>query len=148
MPTPEQRPEIKYKGKGRPHLETVNGLTEPAARLLGMNASNLTKYIQHHPRCQEAQRQARARMGDFTESKAFELIGEKHWPAIQYYLSTQCKDRGYVLPKGTTLGGDTMNNVVIGSVVVVPIKSGEFVSGPDADGANEILDGVTVEKLN
>jgi hypothetical protein len=66
-------------------------------------------------------------MGDFSESKMFELIGEKHWPAIQFYLSTQCRDRGYVLPKGTALNSDVSNTLMIASVVVNAVPSGKFV---------------------
>jgi hypothetical protein len=147
---PEIRPQIRYKRRGRPHLETVcdalakaHGLVEPAARLLDMDAGNLTKYIQHHPRCQEVKRQARAKMGDFTESKQFELIAEKHWPAIQYYLSTQCKDRGYVLPRGTALNAESTTNVtMIGSVTVTAVESGKFI-GPT--GVLEEGDGPVIE---
>jgi hypothetical protein len=77
-------------------------------------------------------------MNDFTESKMFRLIDREHWPAIQFYMLTQCRDRGYTLPKGTALGGDTTNNVVIGSVTITPIKSGDFLAGPDRDGSNEL----------
>jgi hypothetical protein len=128
-----ERPQIKFR-KGRPQIDIVcqtllecHGLLYPWAAKLDMTPGNLSTYIKHHPRAQEARRQARAKMGDFTESKAFELINEKHWPAIQYYLSTQCRDRGYVLPKGTTLGGETTSNVVISSVVVNAVPSGTFV---------------------
>jgi hypothetical protein len=110
-------PQIKYR-KGRPQIEIVcqtlldcQGLLYPTAAKLDMTPGNLSTYIKHHPRAQEARRQARQKMGDFTESQQFQLIREKHWPTIQYYLSTQCKDRGYILPRGTQLGGDTVNNM-------------------------------------
>jgi hypothetical protein len=43
-------------------------------------------------------------MGDYTESQMFVLIREKHWPSIQYYLSTQCRERGYGLSQRSGKG--------------------------------------------
>ena len=59
--------------------------------------------LKRYARLEAVRQEQRQVMGDFAESKTFELMSEKHWPSIQYYLSTQCKDRGYVLPKGTAL---------------------------------------------
>jgi hypothetical protein len=154
-----ERPQIKYR-KGRPQIEIVcqtllecHGLLYPSAAKLDMSAANLSTYIKHHPRAQEARRQARAKMGDFAESKTFELMSEKYWPAIQYYLSTQCKDRGYILPKGVALGGDvTNNNLIVQSIVVQPIESGRFVDGDgrliEQSVSGEIVDDCQTRKLN
>jgi hypothetical protein len=161
MTTPETSPPtFKYKGKGRPHLDSVckaleqaNGLITPAAQLMQMDASNLRKFVQHHPKCLAVVREARAKMKDFAESQTFSLMKDKHWGALQYFLSTQCQDRGYILPRGTQLGGEsTTNTVVIGSVTITPIESGKFL---DADGQaiecsidGEVVRDVQTTKLN
>jgi hypothetical protein len=77
-------------------------LLEPAARALGVGRGNLHQMLKRYARLEAVRQEQRQVMGDF-ESKTFESMSEKHWPSIQYYLSTQCKDRGYVLPKGTAL---------------------------------------------
>src|ERR1700722_956620 len=99
MPTPETPPVFKYKGKGRPHLASVcaaleraNGLISPAAELMQMDASNLRKFVQYHPKCLAVVRECRSKMKDFAESQALALMREKHWGALQYFLSTQCQD--------------------------------------------------------
>jgi len=70
-------------------------------------------------------------MKDFAESQTIALMKDKHWGALQYFLSTQCWDRGYILPRGAQLGGETTNSIVIGSVTIMPIESGKFIGGPD-----------------
>jgi hypothetical protein len=127
-----QRPQIKYK-KPKPQLDLVceailemHGLTAQAAAKLDMSEHNLRLYIKHHPKAQAAQKEARRVMGDFTEGKFFNLIKDKHWPAIQYYLSTQCKDRGYVLPKGTALNTGDTTNMIVQNVIINAIESGKF----------------------
>ena len=34
---------------------------------------------------------------DFAESKLLELIREKHYPSIRFYLETQGKSKGYIV---------------------------------------------------
>jgi hypothetical protein len=133
MPTPETPPAFKYKTKGRPHLATIcaalekaNGLISPAAQLLSMDPSNLRKYAQHHPKCMAVIIEARAKMKDFAESQTFSLMRDRHWGALQYFLSTQCQDRGYVVPKGTALGGEMNSTMVIGSVTINAITPDHF----------------------
>ena len=83
--------------------------------------------IKRYARLEKVVKEQRQVMGDFAESKTFELMAEKHWPSIQYYLSTQCRDRGYILPRGTALGGDVTNSTtVIQNVVVQAVPSGKF----------------------
>ena len=120
MPTPETPPQLRFKGKGRPHLTTVcaalekaNGLISPAAQLLSMDSSNLRKYAQHHPKCMAVIIEARAKLKDFAESQTIALMRDKHWGALQYFLSTQCQGRGYVLPRGSQIGNDPATNLSI-----------------------------------
>jgi hypothetical protein len=98
-------------------LRASKGLLEPAARALGVGRGNLRQMLKRFARLEAVQQ--RQVMGDFAESKTFELMSEKHWPSIQYYLSTQCKDRGYVLPKGTALNtGEVASTMVIQNVTI------------------------------
>jgi hypothetical protein len=130
---PEKRPEIKYR-PGRPQIEavcealrTAHGLVEPAARILGMDGSNLRKYVRHHARCQVVQREARSKVSDLAEQKLYSLIQAGDWRAISFWLLTMCKDRGYLLPKDAAIG-DSTTNVQIGSVTINPIESGRFLT--------------------
>lgn len=126
-------------------MRASHGLLAPAARALGTSRGSLQRMVKRYASLEQARREARATMGDFAEAKQFELIGDRHWPAIQFYLMTQCRDRGYVMPKGTAVGGETTTNITIGAVNIMPIRSGDFVGGgPDADGAN-ILGGSVID---
>jgi hypothetical protein len=63
---------------------------------------------------------------DFAESRLFGLMGKDHFPSLHLYLTTKCKDRGYALPKGTALNSEVTNNLVIQSVTIEAVKSGDF----------------------
>jgi hypothetical protein len=39
----------------------------------------------------------REQIVDFAESKLLELIREKHYPSIRFYLETQAKHKGYIV---------------------------------------------------
>jgi hypothetical protein len=132
-------------------LEQANGSISPAAQLMQMDASNLRKFAQHHPKCLAVMREARAKMKDFAESQTIALMRDKHWGALQYFLSTQCQDRGYVLPRGAQLSGDTTNNVMIGSVTIQPIESGKFLTAAGVEiesVTGGLIDDVETKKLN
>jgi hypothetical protein len=109
---PSNRPEIRYKSRpGRPMLDHVcetliatNGLVAPAAKILGMDSSNLYKYIKHHARAQAAQRIASNAIDDLAESRLFKKIDQGDLKAIMFRLSRR---RGYALPSGSApLDGD------------------------------------------
>jgi hypothetical protein len=127
-------------------LKACQGLIEPTARRLYMDAGNLHKYVQAHPACQQAIVDAKRAMGDFTESKIFSLINKEHFPSIEYYLSTQCPDRGYVRPKGSGpngLGGTT--NVSITQVTVNAIDSGKWFEAEEKTGDLKLIEGEVAE---
>jgi hypothetical protein len=143
--TDQPRPQLRYK-TGRLHVEAVCdalrstfGLVEPAARLLQMDGANLRKYVRTHPRCVTVQIEARQKLGDLAESKLVSLVQAGDYRAIALVLTTLCKGRGYTLPKGSALNTEAMANVKIGSVNILPIKSGEYVGGPEIE-----LDGRSV----
>jgi hypothetical protein len=113
-------------------IRDAHGLLAPAALKLGMSRSNLMAFVRNHSRVAVVLKEERAKMGDFTESKLFELIKARDYRAIAFYLSTQCKDRGYALSKGTALNAE-VSNVTIGTVNILPIRSGEYLaSDPNA----------------
>ena len=117
-PSPEAAPAEAETGRGRGCTQGEQGLLEPAARALGVGRGNLHQMLKRYARLEAVRQEQRQVMGDF-ESKTFELMSEKHWPSIQYYLSTQCKDRGYVLPKGTALNtGEVASTMVIQNVTI------------------------------
>ena len=159
MPTPEQRPEIKFK-MTRHHIDAVcdalkvsHGLVEPAARQLGMDGGNLRKYIRTHGKCRTVQQEAREKIKDKAESELFQLLNAHDWRAIQFTLLTLAKTRGYALRDATLNTGDTTNVVTtIQNVVVQSVPSGEFIGEDDAhtiDGViGEIVDDRVAKKLN
>jgi hypothetical protein len=120
-------------GEAEAALKASHGLLAPAARALGTTRSSLQTMVKRYARLEKVRQEQRGVMGDFTESKMFELIGEKHWPAIQFYLSTQCRDRGYVLPKGTALNTGDVSNVTINSVIIRTVESGRYLTEPPVE---------------
>jgi hypothetical protein len=158
MPTPEQRPEIKYK-MTRHHIDAVCdalrstfGFVEPAARLLQMDGGNLRKYVRTHPRCVAVQIEAREKIKDLAEAQLVALLNAKDWRAVQFVLLTLAKDRGYSLPKGSGLNAEVTNAVVIGSINIMPIESGKFVGDDtqviEGSVTGEIIDDRQTKKLN
>jgi hypothetical protein len=160
MPTPDQRPEIKFK-MTRHHIDAVcdalkvsHGLVEPAARLLGMDGGNLRKYIRTHGKCRVVQLEAREKIKDKAESELFQLLNAHDWRAIQFTLLTLAKTRGYVLKDATLNTGDTHNVTTIQNVVVQSISSGEFIDPDDVStidndvSGGEIVDDREPKKLN
>jgi hypothetical protein len=120
-------------------LKASRGLIAPAARALGTSRSSLQTMIKRYARLEKVVREQRGTLGDFAESQMVTLMSEKHWPAIQFYLSTQCRDRGYVLPKGTALNAEVSNTMMISSVIVNAVPSGKYLA--EAPGAEIEVDG-------
>ena len=109
-------------------------MVEPAARLLQMDGGNLRKYIRTHAKCLAVKIEAREKIKDLAEAQLVQLLNAKDWRAVQFLLLTLGKDRGYTLPKGSSLNAEsTTNNVVIGSVTIQPIESGKFLSEAPGD---------------
>jgi hypothetical protein len=128
------RPQVAYKN-ANPHLSAVcaalkaeHGVVEAAARRLEMDGGNLRKYIRRHVRCQVVQREAREKLGDLAESKLIALVNAGDYRAISLVLLTICRNRGYVLPKGTALYAETTNNLTIGTVNIVSVPHDRYLS--------------------
>lgn len=77
----------------------AHGIISVAAQNLGLTRDALYKRMQANEKIRKAVRSARERMKDFAESKMYNHINSKNefisFHATKFYLSTQCKDRGY-----------------------------------------------------
>jgi hypothetical protein len=141
---------IRYKRSSpRPHYDAVQkaltcagGVVDEAARALQMDSNNLRKYIRVRPRLREIVENLRADMVDRAERCVSKAIDAGDLKAALYTLSTLGRSRGYSA-RDLSLG-DVTNNVVIGAVNIVPMKSGEFISSLDRDGDN-VLGGRVIE---
>jgi hypothetical protein len=80
-------------------LRASKGLLEPAARALGVGRGNLRQMLKRFARLEAVRQEQRQVMGDFAESKTFELMSEKHWPSIQYYLRLSAKTAATSCPR-------------------------------------------------
>jgi hypothetical protein len=120
-----------------------------------MGRGNLQRFCKNHARVAAVLREEREKLGDLAEKKMYELIELGDWRAIAFYLSTVCRDRGYVLPKGAMLNtGDSNTNVMISAVNILSVPAGQFVPGEseiELDG-RAVLGGRVIdsdpEKLN
>jgi hypothetical protein len=108
-------------------LHKEHGFFAQAALLLGVKRGVLRHFVDNNVAAAAALKDARAAMGDLAERKLYDLINEGHFPAIWAYLTTMCKDRGYVPAKGAAMNLGETTNVMIGSVNIVAVPSGQFV---------------------
>jgi len=72
------------------------GMVTMAARRLGCNRMTVARYAKKYASVREALTDAREEMGDVAELALYRSIQEGEGWAIAFYLSTQCKSRGYV----------------------------------------------------
>ena len=134
-------------------IKAAKGVLADAAAALGMARSSLARMAGNHSTVARALKDERDGLIDFTEKKLWQRVNAGDTKAIIFTLSTIGKTRGWTFPRGTELSfGDTTNNVVIGSVVIQPIKSGEFVTGPPEieieSVTGGIIDDCQTKKLN
>src|SRR5690606_3760247 len=76
-------------------ITTTRGMVYVAAQRLGCSPDTIKKRINDKPSVREALESARGRMGDTAELKLIEAIQDGQPWAIQFYLKTQHKHRGY-----------------------------------------------------
>lgn len=77
-------------------LLAAKGLVSFAADKLKLSQTTVRDYINTFPVCQQALKDAREKMGDAAESALFEALENKNLGAVNFYLKTVGKDRGYV----------------------------------------------------
>ena len=80
-------------------ITAMHGLMGPTAEQLGVTRTVLRHFVQRHPTCARALKDARDALGDLAEQRLFDQIEAGELRAITFYLSTMCKDRGYALPR-------------------------------------------------
>lgn len=76
-------------------LRRTRGMVAVAARSLGCNRSTVYDYIRKYASVREARDEAREFTTDTAELKLYEAIQAGDPWAVQFYLKTQGKDRGY-----------------------------------------------------
>jgi transposase-like protein len=77
-------------------LIDMNGMISKAARSLGVSRSLIYWYMDQHPEIREAVDEAKQMMLDEAESQLHKAVKKGTPWAVQYYLKTQGKQRGYV----------------------------------------------------
>jgi hypothetical protein len=83
-------------------IREEHGLISPAAIRLGVTRSVLSCFVRTRQKCITVLKEAREALGDKAEQRLYDLIEAGDYRAIVFYLTTMCKDRGYVLPRGTS----------------------------------------------
>lgn len=73
----------------------ARGFISIAAKNLGCSLPTICNYQNKFPEINETVKEAMNATKDLAESKLVELIEEKEFPAISFFLRTRCKDRGY-----------------------------------------------------
>lgn len=76
-------------------IKETRGLISVAARRLGCSDSCIHGYAERHPTVRAAIEDARALMCDMAEGKLFGAVQNSEPWAIQFYLKTQGRSRGY-----------------------------------------------------
>lgn len=76
-------------------LQRAKGLITLAAADLKADYKTVKRMVNESATLQKVQADCKQQMGDFTEGKLFEAIGRGEPWAVQFYLRTQAKDRGY-----------------------------------------------------
>lgn len=107
------------------------------AERLGTSRTIIRHYIQGRVACSKALKEEREALGDVAERRLYDLIDAGDFRAIAFYLTTMCRDRGYVLPKHNALEETNTVVQVIGSVQVIAVPPGQQVS---MDAAVELFD--------
>ena len=77
-------------------LRVSKGRAHTAARRLGCDVTTIYNYRDRYKSVRAEMEMQEGLLGDTAEFKMIEAIHNGKWPAIKYYLSTKCKDRGYV----------------------------------------------------
>lgn len=97
-----RRPHLKAKAVAAAMLE-AKGLVHVCAQRLGCTPQTVYDWLKKSPQVAEAQRVATESMLDLAEGKLFMAINNSERWAIEFYLNTKGKSRGYV--RRTELGG-------------------------------------------
>jgi hypothetical protein len=76
-------------------LIKARGLQTVAAEMLGCSWQTVRTYVQKYPECAAAIQLANTALGDLAENKLVDNITAGDQRAIEFYLKTKQRDRGY-----------------------------------------------------
>lgn len=76
-------------------LVKARGLQTVAAQMLGCKWETVRNYVKRYPECAEALELANTALGDLAESKLTDNITNGDQRAIEFYLKSKHKARGY-----------------------------------------------------
>jgi hypothetical protein len=133
-------------------IKRHHGLLSIVAEDLGVARSPLSRVASRRAVIGRALHDAREKMGDFAESRLFKLIDLGNQRAIEFYLASVHRRRGYGPQPGEALNVGDTTNLVIQKVIITPIASGRFVDhattieGESING--EIVDDRATRKLS
>ena len=87
------------------------GFVTRICKSAGISRAAFYKRLKSYPKLQTKLDESRDEVVDFAESKLLELINEKHYPSIRFYLETQGKDKGYTI-KTEVENKHTIQNII------------------------------------
>ena len=87
------------------------GFVPRICKSAGISRQAFYRRLENYPKLKEKLDASRDEIIDFAESKLIELINEKHYPSIRFYLETQGKHKGYVV-KQEIDNKHTINNIL------------------------------------
>jgi|TARA_A100001201_G_scaffold110316_1_gene94355 hypothetical protein len=93
------------------------GFVTRICKSAGISRQAFYSRLENHPKLKRKLDESRDEIIDFAESKLIELINEKHYPSIRFYLETQGKDKGY------TIKTEVDNKHTIQNILEVPEMS-------------------------
>ena len=76
-------------------LIKARGLQTVAAQMLGCTWETVREYVKRYPECAAALETANTALGDLAEQKLTDNITNGDQRAIEFYLKTKQRDRGY-----------------------------------------------------
>ena len=76
-------------------LVKARGLQTVAAQMLGCEWKTVREYVKRYPECAEALELANTALGDLAETKLVDNISTGDQRAIEFYLKSKHKQRGY-----------------------------------------------------
>ena len=93
-------------------IKNSAGIIKAVAERLETSRTAVYNYINKHKFAQGLLLEERETTGDLAETGLISLIKEKDFKAIKYYLSTKCKDRGFVEKQEVEHSGSTDNKII------------------------------------
>lgn len=137
-------------------LARNRGMVAVAARNLGCSRQNIYDWMERYPELKTVLADEREVMTDVAELSLYKQVQDGQGWAVQFYLKTQGKDRGYVETTNVKHSGDKENPVEMNAHVSDAGLVGEIAAllhtlgtraadGPDAGGALPLDDQGTPE---